>query len=228
MPSMLLSDTGNGPRETLVAELRDYPEWHRGRARYGVWLAPVFDPALHDYIRALRQRLSDLLYPSPQRQLHLTLFVCGFEQPTSVMDDDFTPAQLRRQIELLGRARGGPCALPLGPVDSFASAVFIPVGDPEGRLSRWRHALEHAGREIRQAAYVPHITLGLYRRKVAANDLRARLSEIDLPPVSLMVTELHYATYCARTHFGPLESHHRMALHSVTGCGNHLDPLAVE
>ena len=219
MPSMLLSDTRAGPRESLVAELRDYPEWHRGRARYGVWLVPVFDESLHDYVRAARQCLSDLLHPSPQRQLHLTLFVCGFEQPARLADDDFTPAQLRRQIELLGQARGGPCVLPLGPVDSFASAAFIPVGDPAGRLSRWRHVLEHAGREVRQATYVPHITLGLYRRKVTAKDLRARLGDIGLPPVSLKVTELHYATYCARTHFGPLESHHRMVLPSEAESG---------
>ncbi|WP_266182838.1 2'-5' RNA ligase family protein [Dyella humicola] len=216
---MLFSDATNGPSETLVADLRDYPEWHRGRLRFGLWLAPVMDEALHGYAEAVRQRLSDLLHPMPQRQLHLTLFVCGFEQPTSVADDDFTPAQLSRQIERLNRVRGEPCVLPLGPVDSFASAAFIPVGDPEGRLSRWRDALGCAGREIRQAAYVPHITLGLYRRKLTAKHVRARLGELDSPPTSLRVTELHYATYSAQAHFGPLESHHRIALPSVTGCG---------
>ncbi len=228
MPSMLFSDARNGPSETLVADLRDYPEWHRGRVRYGLWLAPVMDEALHGYVAAVRQQLSDWLHPMPQRQLHLTLFVCGFEQPTSGADDDFTPAQLRRQIEQLDREPGARCVLPLGPVDSFATAAFIPVGDPQGRLSRWRHALGGAGREIRQAAYVPHITLGLYRRKLTGEQVRARLRDIDSPPRSLTVSELHYATYNAQAHFGPLESHHRMALPAVTGCVGPLDCLVME
>lgn len=212
MSPMLFSDTRNGPTQTLVAELRDYPEWHRGRARYGLWLAPIVDEALHGYVDTVRGQLADLLHPSPERQLHLTLFVCGFEQPEPVLDDDFTPAKLRQQIELLGRTRGKPCSFPLGRVDSFASAAFIPVGDPEARLSRWREVLQRTGSEIRQAAYVPHITLGLYKRKVTAAVLRKRLADIEPPPPCLAVTELHYATYCARTHFGHLESRHRMTL----------------
>ena len=35
---MLFSDPANSPAETLVTELRDYPQWHRGRQRYGVWV----------------------------------------------------------------------------------------------------------------------------------------------------------------------------------------------
>jgi 2'-5' RNA ligase len=209
---MLFSDTRNGPLETLVAELHDYPEWHRGRARYGLWLVPVVEEAIHGYVDTVRQQLADLLHPCPERQLHLTLFVCGFEQSQRVADDDFTPVQLSRQIELLWQARGEPCSFPLGRVDSFASAAFIPVGDPEGRLLRWRDALERAGPEIRQAAYVPHITLGLYKRKLTSAMVRKRLAEVAPPPTRLAVSELHYASYGARTHFGPLLSRHRMAL----------------
>ena len=209
---MLFSDTRNGPAETLVAELRDYPEWHQGRARYGLWLVPVVDEALHGYVDSVRGQLADLLHPSLERQLHLTLFVCGFEQSERVADDDFTPTQLSDQIERLSHRRGRPCSFPLGRVDSFASAAFIPVGDPEGRLSRWREVLEHTGSEIRQAAYVPHITLGLYKRKVAAEVVRQRLADIAPPPAHLAVTELHYATYSARMHFGPLERRHRLTL----------------
>ena len=205
---MLISDLKHGPSETLIAELRDYPEWHRQRQRYGVWIIPVSDPVLLDYIETARQRLADLLHPSQQRQPHLTLFVCGFEQEVHVADDDFSPTQLHDQIESLRDSRGAACSLPLGAPDSFASAAFIPVMDPSGQLARWRCALEWAAKEIRPTTYVPHITLGLYKRKAAAEEVRQRLREIDAPSTSLQVDQLHYAAYDARLHFGPLETLH--------------------
>jgi 2'-5' RNA ligase len=210
---MLFSDLQHGPSETIAAELRDYPEWHRGRFRFGVWMIQVLDPALLDYIDSAQSRLADLLHPSQQRQPHVTLFVCGFEQPAACSeDDDFSPMQLQAQIDALYRVRGTPCRLPLAAPDSFASAAFIPVGDPEGRLTSWRDALGLGVREVRQAAYTPHITLGLYQRKIAADIVRQRLGQIEAPPVSLRVEDLHYATYDARLQFGPLESQRRLSL----------------
>ncbi|PWK87772.1 2'-5' RNA ligase family protein [Fulvimonas soli] len=209
---MLFSDRANGPAETIVAELRDYPEWRRGRTRYGIWMIPVEEPALLAYLRDARRRLADLLHPCPRRQPHLTLFVCGFESAARVADDDFTPAQLRRQIDLLGRDDGAAGALPLGRPDSFASAAFVPVGDPEGRLAGWRARLARAAREVRRAPYVPHITLGLYRRRVDAATVRARLAGLEAPPVPLPVGELHYATYEARVPQGALSSRCRLRL----------------
>lgn len=209
---MLFSDPRHAPACTLAAELRDYPEWHRGRERYGVWIVPVLQPELISYIEAARRQLADLLHPCPRRQPHLTVFVCGFPQPARRLDDDFTPAQLARQLALLETAAERPCPLPLARPDSFASAAVIPVGDPQGRLAGWRALLERAGPEIRQAAYVPHVTLGLYRRCVPADVVRQRLAVLAAPPVSLAVDELRYVTYKARRQFGPLRDHHRLAL----------------
>lgn len=212
---MLISDIKHGPSEIVVAELRDYPEWHRQRRRYGIWVIPVDDPLLLRYIDAARLQLADLLHPSRQRQAHLTLFVCGFEQPSRVAADDFSPTQLSDQIELLHDLRGAPCSMPLGAPDSFASAAFIPVMDPSGALARWRRALEVAANEIRQSNYVPHITLGLYKRKATAEEVRQRLREIDTPTMSLRVSQLHYATYDPRLHFGPLETQRVVRLESA-------------
>jgi 2'-5' RNA ligase len=213
--AMLISDLKHGPSETVIAELRDYPEWHRQRQRYGVWIIPVSDPMLLDYIEAAQRRLADLLHPSQQRQPHLTLFVCGFEQQSRVADDDFSPAQLHDQIESLQGLRGAACALSLGAPDSFASAAFIPVIDPSGQLTQWRCALEVAAKEVRQATYVPHITLGLYKRKASAEEVRQRLREIDAPSTSLRIDQLHYATYDTRLQFGPLETQHVVRLESA-------------
>lgn len=212
---MLISDMKHGPSDTLVAELRDFPEWHRQRQRYGVWIIPVDDPSLLHYIETVRLRLADLLHPSAQRQAHLTLFVCGFEQPSRVEDDDFSPTQLRDQIESLEGLRGVACSLPLSAPDSFASVAFIPGMDPAGELTRWRCALAVAANEVRQSTYVPHITLGAYKRKATAEEIRQRLAEIEAPTMSLRISQLHYVTYDARVHFGPLQTRHVVRLRSA-------------
>ena len=199
----------------MIAELRDYPEWHKQRQRYGVWIIPVNDPVLLVYIEAARLQLADLLHSSQQRQPHLTLFVCGFEQPSRVADDDFSPAQLHDQIESLQGLRGAACSLSLGAPDSFASAAFIPVMDQSGQLTQWRRALEVAATDVRQTIYVPHVTLGLYKRKATAEEVRQRLREIDAPASSLRVSQLQYATYDARLQFGPLETRHVVRLESA-------------
>ncbi|MGP1665432.1 MAG: hypothetical protein ACTS5I_05880, partial [Rhodanobacter sp.] len=98
---MLFSDPTTSPSETMVAELRDYPEWHRGRLRYGVWVVLVDEPALLSYLREARQQLADLLHPCAERQPHLSVFVCGFEAPACIANDDFSPAQWQDQIERL-------------------------------------------------------------------------------------------------------------------------------
>jgi len=215
--AMLFSDPVAGPAETLVASLRDYPEWHRGRERYGVWIAPVEEPALLRYISDARERLADLIHPSPRRQAHLTVFVCGFHG-AGYADDDFDPDCLARQVAALSEGSTGACALPLGNIDSFASAAFIPVGDPVGHLQKWREALGESTREIRQAAFVPHITLGLYRRCVTAAVLRQRLGAISAPPCALPVRALHYVTYDACDQFGPLRTMRRAPLERTSKC----------
>ncbi|WP_430388889.1 2'-5' RNA ligase family protein [Dyella sp. 20L07] len=211
---MLFSDPTSSPAETLVTELRDYPEWHRGRERYGVWVVPVDQPPLFSYIEHVRRQLADLLHPCSERQPHLTVFVCGFHQPARMENDDFTPELLRRQIAVLENAASVARTLPLAQPDSFASAAFIPVRDPEGQLAHWRAMLEGVSPEVRQAVYIPHITLGLYRRRVSAEVIRRRLSNIEPPTVPLVMNQLHYVTYLARSQLGALQSHYRLQLAS--------------
>lgn len=190
--------------DTLVAQPRDYPEWHRGRSRYGIWIVPIDCPRVLEYVAQVTDQLADLLHPT-RRQPHLTVFVCGFEQPNRVHDDDFTADQLARQVAALQSLGSPACSLQLGGPDSFASAAYLRVGDPEGQLSRWRQALGKGGREVRFAPYVPHVTLGLYRRKVNANELRRRLDAVTgTQQVELPVTRLEYASYDSRDMFGPL------------------------
>src|SRR5690606_34047411 len=212
---MLLSDTGASFAKTTVTQLRDYPEWHRGRRRYAIWMIPINCPSVLAYIDQVTASLADLLHPS-RRQPHITLFVCGFEGERVRYDDDFTPVQLQRQLADLDRLELRPCELPIGAPDSFASAAFLPVGDPEGHLACWREALAVSCKEIRQAAYVPRITLGLYRRAVRAQELRQRLAQRPIPGLlSLPVKRLEYATYASDDMFGPLACRDRKSVVEV-------------
>lgn len=209
---MLFSDPDTGPAETLLAELRDYPEWHRGRERYGVWILPIVQPELLDYLACAREALADLLHPAPHRQPHMTVFVCGFHQARKRADDDFSRSLLRRQLAQLSSRAGMRASLSLGKPDSFASAAFIPVCDKDGRIAHWRALLGSISDEVRQSSYVPHITLGLYRQKVDAQTVRRRLAALPAPHVGLEATELHYVTYAVRDQLGPLRVHRRWRL----------------
>ena len=206
---MLLSDTVSFA-ETTVAQVRDYPEWHRGRRRYAIWMIPIRCPRVLAHIDRVTASLADLLHPS-RRQPHITLFVCGFEGESVMHDDDFTAAQLERQLADLERLCLPPCELRIGSPDSFASAAFLTVEDPQGHLPRWRETLAAGCTEVRQAAYVPHLTLGLYRRAVRAGELRQRLERWSVSDtLPLPVAELEYATYHSGDMFGPLECRRRM------------------
>lgn len=191
---------------TLPAPLQDYPQWHRGRTRYALWMLPVDCPLLLRHLQLLQRELTDLLHPT-RRQPHVTLFVCGFEQSQRRFDDDFTPAQRNAQRAALRQLLDEPACLQLGEPDSFASAAFLSLQDPQGWLPRWRAALSRHADEVRQSTYVPHLTLGLYRRRISREQLCERLAALPAAPHSrLPVTRLVYARYAARDLFGPLRA----------------------
>jgi hypothetical protein len=191
---------------SLITEPRDYPEWHRGRDEYGVWLLPVRCPALLAYIRQAQAELADLLLPCAGRQPHLTLYVCGFSAPQQRLDDDYSEAMLAEHHQQLSALQPAPTRLALPGLDSFSSAAYIAVEDSEGELAHWRRALAASHEEIRFAPYRAHITLGLYRRSLPRAELMARLQALPPLPVShLTVDRILYATYQARQLQGPLQ-----------------------
>lgn len=190
---------------TIAAPLHDYPEWHKGRSRYGLWMIPIDCPHVLDYINRATAELSDVLHPTA-RQPHITLFVCGFEQPDRLHNDDFTREQLQQQIAALETAAMPSGILHIGRPQSFASAAYLSVTDPCGQLANWRSKLAQNCTEIRQQTYVPHITLGLYRQCITADQLWQRLDAIAVPPeLQLPVKRLEYVTYNSTCLFGPLD-----------------------
>lgn len=210
---MLFSDPIHAPAQSIACERRDYPEWHRDRARYGVWTLPVDCPRVLARLDRARAHLGDRLHDGYRRQAHVTLFVCGFPAERARLNDDFPGERLQAQFAALRRLRSGPLELEIGGLDSFASAPFLHVVDPLGRLEALRAVLAEHSPEIRQGPYHPHLTVGLYARALSGADLQRSLSAFDEDePLPLRVDELHYGTYAAAELTGPLHCERRLAL----------------
>lgn len=210
---MRFSDPLHAPAQTIACERRDYPEWHRGRQRYGVWTLPVDCPRVLARLTRARTHLGAWLHADYRRQAHVTLFVCGFPAGQARFDDDFPADRLAAQLDALRRLDARPFELHIGGLDSYASAPFLTVDDPDQRLEPLRAALAGHSAEIRQSPFHAHLTVGLYARTVAGAGLQQRLGGFtDSEPLALPVRELHYSTYAAAELSGPLRTEHRLAL----------------
>ncbi|MCU1719622.1 2'-5' RNA ligase family protein [Pseudomonas sp. 5P_3.1_Bac2] len=197
---------------SLACELRDYPEWHKGRSRYGVWVLQVDNQAVLARIQEARQLLGDWLHPPGARQAHITLFVCGFSAAQAEHDDDFTDEQLAAQLNALQALSPPRFSLQIGPARSFSSAAYLEVLDAHQQLAPLRQALAGSCQEIRQSNYVPHLTLGLYRQRIRRELIEQRLAQLPSQPLELPVNQLHYATYDAREQHGGLHYQHSWTL----------------
>jgi 2'-5' RNA ligase len=202
----------HGFSHSLACELRDYPEWHKGRSRYGVWVLQVDNQAVLARLEQARQWLGDWLHPPGIRQAHITLFVCGFSAEQAAHDDDFTAPQLAAQLSALQALKPPRFSLHIGPARSFSSAAYLEVLDTEQQLSPLRQALAGPCQEIRQSAYVPHLTLGLYRQRIRRELIEQRLAQLPSTPLELPISHLHYATYDAREQHGELHYQHSYPL----------------
>lgn len=193
------------PVSTIPCELRDYPEWHQGREYYCVWTLPVRDRAVLERLQYAQSHLSPWLHHGYRRQAHITLFVCGFDALEPCRNDDFTVQLRQLQVKALEVMAQAPFELHIGGLDSFASAPYLQVSDPEGVLARLRQRLQCISPEVRQADYVPHLTVGLYQQALSWQRLQARLSTFNQTgPLALQVSELELCRYRARELFGPL------------------------
>lgn len=193
------------PVSTIPCELRDYPEWHHGREFYCVWTLPVHDRPVLQRLQSAQRHLSPWLHHGYRRQAHITLFVCGFDALEQCRDDDFTVQLRQLQVEALEALGQTPFELQVGGLDSFASAPYLQVNDSEGVLAMLRERLQCISPEVRQADYVPHLTVGLYKQALPWQRLQAGLNAFNqIEPLTLRVSELELSCYRASELFGPL------------------------
>lgn len=162
---------------TLRNERRDFVEWHRGRAPYVLWALDLDLPPVRARVAAAARHLDGLLLDGYRRQPHLTLSLRGFPAGAAPADDEHTAAGLAADLAALRAAAPAPFGCRLGGLDSFPSAPFLAVDDPDEGISALRRCLP--GVDYPGFCYVPHVTVGLYAGAWPAADVRRRLAAWD-------------------------------------------------
>jgi len=199
---------------TIPAEARDFPEWHHGRETYAVWILTPEDNVISEKFKHARRHLDGYLLEPYRRQPHITLFVCGFLVDTPQYNDDFTHAQFQSQLRVLEKADFQPFEVEISGLNSFASAPFLEVNDPEGGIPRLRKALSNGAREFRTAPYTPHLTVGLYAGAFPSKEVMRRLAAFSGKAIRWKIDRITLATYQANEFAGLLSYKHHIHLKS--------------
>jgi len=187
---------------------RDFAEWHRGISHYGFWGVLVEDQGWLELFEAARSHVERFLHPGYRRAPHITVAACGL-----LSEEHFSPTLQRRQTTALNEANVPPFFLMTGMLDSFASAPYITVEDPDGSLDELRSILATISQEDNPADYKPHITLGLYQEAFETLRVANHLREFrSVSTRQLSVTELAFCVYETGDIQGPFSVVERVAL----------------
>ncbi|MGR0303995.1 2'-5' RNA ligase family protein [Acinetobacter beijerinckii] len=199
--------------QLIKTEIRDYPEWHHGRTDYALWYIEIDQPALVEYLNAIKTDFSDFLLTSNQRQYHITLFVCGFlNTHPSPYNDDFSAEQFSQHIKSINTLQLEPFELELTTIDSFSSALFIQIIDQQKILEKIRSQLALVSKEIAALQYCPHITIGLYNDAWSSDLVLERIKSFEAKRIKIQVNQLTFGYYKAQILQGLLYPYHQMVL----------------
>jgi len=199
-------------QETIPSIIRDYSEWHKGRRTYGVWLLDVSSGEVLRKVDSAKAHLSEYLLSPYLRGPHITIFVCGFLTDAPRLEDDYGREQFWVHSRALSERNIRPFSLEIGGLNSFASAPYLEVRDPEGGIERAREVLSASAREIERETFTPHITVGLYSGAFPSKDVVGRLSTFEFEPARLTLDRITFATYEAREIAGPLTHRYDVSL----------------
>jgi len=194
-------------QRTVPSEIRDFPEWHHGRETYAVWILDCEKSVpVQEKFKAAQAHLDDYLLKPYHRQPHITLFVCGFLVESPQHSDDFPQSQIDAQIQALERANLDSFDIQIGALNSFASAPFLEVRDPDFGIAALRSVLGEGAREFRTTSYHPHLTVGLYADSFPSKEVLARMERFISEPVRWKVEKITLSTYQAKEVTGKLSS----------------------
>ena len=187
---------------------RDFAEWHGGISHYGFWAVLVFDGSWLELLERARSHVRQFIHPGYRRAPHITIAASGL-----LSDGHFTARLLESQVAALKDAKISPFSLEAGGLASFASAPYITVEDPNGSLGQIRSILAMISAEDSPAAYMPHITLGLYHDAFDTSQVAKHLRDfraVETRPFA--VAELTFCSYETRNIQGPLAVLKRVTL----------------
>jgi hypothetical protein len=199
-------------KETIPSLVKDHVDWHRGRREYAVWLIELGSGEIRDKVEAAREHLSEFLLKPYLRQPHVTLFACGFLTGAPCHADDYCTGQFHAHLQKLQGSKVGQFSIRIGKLNSFASAPFFEVEDPEGGIDQVRAILSALGPEIGRDSYTPHLTVGLYSRVFNSASVGRKIASFSSTPSVVTIERVSFASYEARDIAGPLTYRSEVAL----------------
>ncbi len=191
---------------------RDFPEWHKGRARYLLWAIDVDRASVRAQVASASAHLLDLLLDDYRRQPHITLALCGFPASAPQYDDDVSLAQIEAQVAALRLAlpRLRPFAIDIGTLSSFSSAPFLHVAVAGDEIAALRACLVPAMANMNHQAddYTAHVTVGLYQAAFPCAPVGLRLAAFPAAPATRCIVDcIKLMSYAAVDIAGPLTTH---------------------
>jgi 2'-5' RNA ligase len=199
---------------TIENVRRDFPEWHKGRARYLLWAIDVDCASVRAQVASAGAHLADLLLGGYRRQPHITLALCGFPGKAPLLPDEVALVQIEAQIAALRLARITPFAIDIGVLSSFSSAPFLHAdSDPAGcGMGALRACLTpvplQADPDYRLPDFTAHVTVGLYNGAWPSAQVGLRLAAFPTDTVTrCSVDRIKLMSYACDDIGGPLTTH---------------------
>jgi 2'-5' RNA ligase len=199
-------------KKTIATAIRDFPEWHRGRKEFTLWMIELEQDSVLQRVESVRKHLSGFLLTSYERQPHISLFVCGFLVEVQRFDDDYAAHQLDAHCRLLADSKIRPFSIEISGLNSFASAPFLQVYDRDGGIERIRAVLSNTVTEIERDTYTPHVTVGLYSHEFEGSVVLERIRTFAYEPLRLSVDRIAFAAFDPWDIRGPLRSKRQVKL----------------
>ncbi len=154
---------------TLIPDPRVLRAWRSGPRWFHVVVALITDQDVVRRRQLFADKLADWIQPSAPDQPHVTVWTSGFDAEP-VMPD----------LHMIDIRVGGPA--------TFRSAAYLQVSGPGIARVRQQLAVTNTP-EVREGAYIPHLTVGTFSREVPLSHVRRRLRE--LPEQEQLTVEAH-------------------------------------
>lgn len=179
------------PHHTILADIEGFKDWHKGRARYCVWMYRLDDVGIRQKLTHLAAAISTALGTAPIHHFHVTLFASGFLSTSIRYNDDITPDTISRQIDAAKALTHTQPHLVMTGLEANAYGVFIALEDQSPTTGHIRNALTHISGEVPRDSFMPHITLGNYLQAYPLARVKAMLKTLLVPDFPLTIPHCH-------------------------------------
>ena len=127
-------------------------------------------------------------------------------------NDDCLQAQLDAQISGLENEDLASFDIVISGLNSFASAPFFEILDPDNGITHLRQLLSKGAPEFRTVPYRPHLTIGQYANSFPSKEVLNRMATFTTNPVRLKIEKVTLATYRSNDIVGELNPLYNVCL----------------